>query len=31
MQTDYFKLDILSPVHIGTGDELDPNELSHAS
>ncbi len=24
MQTDYFKLDILSPVHIGTGDELDP-------
>ncbi|MBC2710646.1 MAG: hypothetical protein HGJ94_06505 [Desulfosarcina sp.] len=24
MQTDYFKLDILSPVHIGTGEELDP-------
>lgn len=24
MQIDYFKLDILSPVHIGTGDELDP-------
>lgn len=24
MQTEYFKLDILSPVHIGTGDELDP-------
>ena len=24
MQTEFFKLDILSPVHIGTGDELDP-------
>ncbi|MDT8405450.1 RAMP superfamily CRISPR-associated protein [Sulfuriflexus sp.] len=24
MQTEFFRLDILSPVHIGTGDELDP-------
>jgi len=24
MQTEFFKLDILSPVHIGTGDEIDP-------
>jgi CRISPR type III-A-associated RAMP protein Csm5 len=24
MQTEYFKLDILSPVHVGTGDQLDP-------
>ncbi len=24
MQTEFFRLDILSPIHIGTGDELDP-------
>lgn len=24
MRTDFFKVDLLSPVHIGTGDELDP-------
>ena len=24
MQTEFFRLDILSPVHIGTGDEIDP-------
>jgi CRISPR-associated protein Csm5 len=24
MQTNFFRLDILSPVHIGTGSELDP-------
>lgn len=24
MKTDFFRLDILSPVHIGTGEELDP-------
>jgi len=24
MQTEFFRLEILTPVHIGTGDELDP-------
>lgn len=24
MQTEFFRLDVLSPVHIGTGDEIDP-------